>query len=212
MNIITDLLEVIYKEITLPIINFIAGTPVFLTKLTLYLLIVTLGYIIGRFIDLIARIILSYIKLDNFFKENNLENAFFNINPSIYIRKLIRYYIYLYFIIVGLEKFNIEFKIILNYLNMFYTIIIIISIGLVVSAVLEKYFSKITNKRVILNFIRGLTIYIFSIWALEVVNLPTSIFYTILSILLISIAISLGLFIGVIFALEYKEEIKKILK
>ncbi|MEM5879768.1 MAG: hypothetical protein QXQ16_00510 [Candidatus Aenigmatarchaeota archaeon] len=212
MDIITDILEIVYKEITLPIITFIANTPIYASNIVLFILIATLGYIIGRFLDFFARIILSYIKLDDIFKKNNIENAFFNIKPSIYIRNLLKYYIYFYFIILGLERINLIMAILFSYLNMLYKIIIVLSIGFIVSAILERYLRSITDKKIVLNLSRGLTIYIFFIWALEIVNLPTYIFYTILSIFLIVVAISLGLFIGIILTLEYKEEIKKILK
>ncbi|MEM0379399.1 MAG: hypothetical protein QXG71_01415 [Nanopusillaceae archaeon] len=212
MDLIPNILETIYEEVTLPIINFIANIPVLISKLILFILIVALGYVVSRFLDFIARIILSYIRIDDVFKEKNLENAFFKIKPSIYIRNLLKYYIYFYFILEGLKKANLINITLLPYLNTFYIILLVVSIGFLISAILEKYLRVFTDKKIALELFRGLIIYIFFIWALEITNLPSSIFYEILDIFLITISISLGLFIGIILALEYREEIKKIIR
>jgi len=210
MGLLQDLLNQIYNTVTLPILGFIANTPIYFAKFILFLVIITFGYIVGRFLDFIIKFVLSYIKLDDYLKEKRLENILFSIKPSNFIRGLIRYYIYLYFIALGLENFGVNISLSLTYLNIFYTIFIITSIGVVISGVIEYLLKGLTDKQTIIVLSRGLITYIFFIWSLEIVGLPTSIFQLILNIFMISIAISLGISLGILMVLENKEAIKKI--
>jgi len=210
MGLLQDLLNEIYNTATLPILKFIANTPTYFAEFILFLVIITLGYIIGRFIDFIIKLVLSYIKLDDYLKEKRLENILFGIKASSFIRSSIKYYIYLYFIALGLESFGIKISLSLMYLNMLYTIFVVTSIGAVISGIIEYLLNGLTNKKTIIALSRGLTVYIFFVWSLEIVGLPTSIFQSILNIFMIFLAISLGISIGVLIVLENKEAIKNI--
>jgi len=210
MGLLQDLLNEIYNTVTLPILKFIANTPVYFAKFILFLVIITFGYIIGRFVDFIIKIVLSYIRLDEYLKEKRLENILFGVKPSNFIRGLIRYYIYLYFIALGLGSFGVNLSLSLNYLNMLYIILVITSIGSAISGVIEVLLRGITDKETVIMLSKGLIIYVFFVWALEIVGLPTSIFQLILNIFLISIAISLGISLGVLMVLENREAIRKI--
>jgi len=210
MEILQDLLREIYNIVVLPILQFIAKTPVYFAKLILFLVIVAFGYIIGRIVDFIIKLALSYMKIDEFLKNNRLENAFFGIKPSIFIRSLVRYYIYLYFIVLGLESFGISSYLLLNYLNTFYAIFVIVSVGSIIAEIIGLLLRGVTDKQTIIDISKGIVIYIFFIWALEIVGLPTSIFQTILELFMIAIAISIGVSFGILLVLENKETIKKI--
>jgi len=211
MGFIQDLLKEIYNNVTFPIIKFIAETPTYLSKFILLLLIATLGYIIGRVADFFARIVLSYIRLDEYLKEKRMENILFGIRPSEFIRKLLRYYIYLYFISLGIANFGISFNLLLGYLNMLYTMIIILSIGSIIAGVIEILLRGITSRETVVLLSKGLIIYMFFVWGLEILGLPTSIFQLVLNVFMISIAISLGVSIGILIVLENRETIKKTL-
>jgi len=210
MEIFQDLLREIYNTVTLPILQFIAKTPVYFAKFILFLVIVAFGYIVGRIVDFIVKLALSYIKLDEYLKTNKLENAFFGIKPSIFIRSLIRYYIYLYFIVLGLGSFGINSFLLLNHLNTFYAIFVIVSIGSIIAEIIGILLRGITDKQTIIDISKGIIIYVFFVWALEIVGLPTSIFQTILELFMIAIAISIGISFGILIVLENKEAIKKI--
>jgi len=210
MEIFQDLLREIYNTVTLPILQFIAKTPIYLAEFILFIVIVTFGYIIGRIVDFIIQLILSYIKLDEYLKANKLENAFFGIKPSRFIRSLIRYYIYLYFIVLGLGSFGISSSLLLNYLNTLYFIFVIVSIGSIIAEIIGILLKGITDKQTIVDISKGIIIYVFFVWALEIVGLPTSIFRTILELFMIAIAISIGISLGILIVLENREAIKKI--
>jgi len=210
MEIFQDLLKEIYNTVTLPILQFIAKTPVYFAKFVLFLVIVAFGYVIGRIIDFIIQLFSSYIKLDEYLKTNKLENAFFGIKPSRFIRSLVRYYIYLYFIVLGLGSFGMDSSLLLSYLNIFYAIFVIVSVGSIIAEIIGILLKGITDKQTIIDISKGIVIYAFFVWALEIVGLPTTIFKTILELFMMAIAISIGISFGILIVLENKEAIKKI--
>jgi hypothetical protein len=207
MDFISQLLLKIYQLIGEPILGFISNIPDYVTYFVIFIIFVTIGYIIAKVIIFILRIIFNYTKLNEIQKKN--PELFYGINISNLILSLVKYYILLYFLILGIVVDFPYYSYLFYILNLVYTAIIILFAGMVIGDIIVYLFNMKNN---VAKIVKGIILYLFLIIALSYLGLNSTVLVQTLYYLLLSAAISFGIMIGVIIALEYKDEIIKIIK
>ena len=207
MDFISQLLLKIYQVIGEPILVYISNIQDYITYFVIFIIFATIGYIIAKVIIFILRIILNYTKLNEIQKKNH--ELFYGINISNLIISLVKYYIILYFLILGIVIDFPYYSYLFYILNLVYTAIIILFAGIVIGDIIAYLFNIKNN---VAKIVKGTILYLFLIIALSYLGLNSTVLVQALYYLLLSAAISFGIMIGVIIALEYKDEIIKILK
>jgi MFS family permease len=207
MDFISQLLLKIYQVIGEPILLYISNIQNYTTYFVIFIIFATIGYIIAKVIIFILRIIFNYIKLNEIQKKNH--ELFYGINISNLIISLVKYYIILYFLIFGIVVDFPYYSYLFYILNLVYTAIIILIAGIVIGDVIAYLFNIKNN---VAKIVKGTILYLFLIIALSYLGLNSTVLVQALYYLLLSAAISFGIMIGVIIALEYKDEIIKIIK
>lgn len=210
LEYLQKLLLEIYNKVAILIINFLISIPDIFMKFIIFLLLVTLGIIIGKVISFIARVIFSSLwNIDESFQKLNLSDTFFGYPPSKYITNLVKWYIYLYFLIYSLISVDINIVWAYNVLNLVYLAIIIFSAGLLISMFVYKIVERIDNKKIISTIVRYVFVYAFLVIALKTVGLNVTVLETSLNVFIISLAISFGIFLGAHIFSQYKDIILK---
>ncbi len=207
MDFIGQLLLRIYQLIGEPVLSHISNIPDYATYFIIFIIFITIGYMIAKITIFILKIIFNYTKLNQIQKKN--PELFYGINISNLIINLVKYYILLYFLILGIVV-NLPYYSYLFYiLNLTYTAIIILFAGMIIGDIIAYLFNIKNN---VAKIIKGIILYLFLIIALSYLGLNSTILVQALYYLLLSAAISFGVMIGIIIALEYKDEIIKIIK
>jgi hypothetical protein len=207
MDFISQLLLKIYQLIGEPTLKYLSEIPDYTTYFIIFIIFVTIGYIIAKITVFILRIIFNYTKLNEIQKKN--PQLFYGINISNLILSLVKYYIILYFLILGIVVNFPSYYFLFYILNLIYTAIIIIIAGMVIGDIIGYLFNIKNN---VAKIVKGTILYLFLIIALSYLGLNSTVLVQALYYLLLSAAISFGIMIGVIIALEYKDEIIKIIK
>jgi len=207
MDFISQLLLKIYQVIGEPILLYISNIQDYTTYFVIFIIFATIGYIIAKVIIFILRIIFNYTKLNEIQKKNH--ELFYGINISNLIISLVKYYIILYFLILGIVVDFPYYSYLFYILNLVYTAIIILIAGIVIGDVIAYLFNIKNN---VAKIVKGTILYLFLIIALSYLGLNSTVLVQALYYLLLSAAISFGIMIGIIIALEYKDEIIKIIK
>jgi hypothetical protein len=207
MDFIGQLLLKIYQSIGAPILGYLSNIQDYIAYFIIFIIFVTIGYIIAKVIVFILRIIFNYTKLNEIQKKN--PQLFYGINISNLILSLIKYYIILYFLILGIVVDFPYYYYLFYILNLIYTAIIIIVAGIIIGDIIAYLFNIKNN---VAKIVKGTILYLFLIIALSYLGLNSTVLVQALYYLLLSAAISFGVMIGVIIALEYKDEIIKIIK
>jgi len=207
MDFISQLLLKIYQLIGEPTLKYLSEIPNYTTYFIIFIIFVTIGYIIAKVTVFILRIIFNYTKLNEIQKKN--PQLFYGINISNLILSLVKYYILLYFLILGIVVNFSSYYYLFYILNLIYTAIIIIIVGMVIGDIIGYLFNIKNN---VAKIVKGTILYLFLIIALSYLGLNSTVLVQALYYLLLSAAISFGIMIGVIIALEYKDEIIKIIK
>jgi hypothetical protein len=162
---------------------------------------------IAKVTTFILKIIFNYTKLNQIQKKN--PELFYGINISNLIINLVKYYILLYFLILGIVVNFSHYSYLFYILNLIYTAIIILFAGMIIGDIIAYLFNIKNN---VAKIIKGIILYLFLIIALSYLGLNSTILVQALYYLLLSAAISFGIMIGIMIALEYKDEIIKIIK
>ncbi|BFI73659.1 hypothetical protein YN1_6460 [Nanoarchaeota archaeon] len=207
MDFIGQLLLRIYEAIGQPLLQFIAQSQLYFSDFILFIIFVVIGYIIAKIIIFILRIIFGYLKVD--YITEKYPTLFFGKKLSQIILDLVKYYIILYFTIFGIYISIPQTFFLFHVLNLIYGALIIILLGVGIGEGLSILFNARNNVRV---FIKGLFIYIFITIALSYIGLNSTILIDALYYLLIATAISFGIIVGILIAIEYKDEILKIIR
>ncbi|MFP3316806.1 MAG: hypothetical protein RXN79_00140 [Candidatus Nanopusillus sp.] len=207
MDFISQLLLKIYQLIGDPVLRYISNIQNYTTYFIIFIIFVTIGYIIAKVIIFILKIIFNYIKLNEIQKRN--PELLYGINISNLILGLIKYYILLYFLILGIVVDLPYYSYLFYILNLVYTAIIIIFTGIIIGDIIAYLFNIKNN---VAKIVKGTILYLFLIIALSYLGLNSTVLVQALYYLLLSAAISFGIMIGIIIALEYKNEIIKIIK
>jgi len=207
MDFISQLLLKIYQLIGEPILVYISNIQDYTTYFIIFIIFATIGYIIAKVSIFILRIIFNYTKLNQIQKKN--PELFYGINISNLILSLVKYYILLYFLILGIVVDFPYYSYLFYILNLVYTAIIILFAGMVIGDIIVYLFNIKNN---VAKIVKGTILYLFLIIALSYLGLNSTVLVQALYYLLLSAAISFGIMIGVIIALEYKDEIIKIIK
>jgi len=207
MDFISQLLLKIYQLIGEPTLKYLSEIPNYTTYFIIFIIFVTIGYIIAKITIFILRIIFNYTKLNEIQKKN--PQLFYGINISNLILSLVKYYIILYFLILGIVVDFSSYSYLFYILNLIYTAIIIIIAGMVIGDIIGYLFNIKNN---VAKIVKGTILYLFLIIALSYLGLNSTVLVQALYYLLLSAAISFGIMIGIIIALEYKDEIIKIIK
>jgi len=207
MDFISQLLLKIYQLIGEPILGYISNIQDYTTYFIIFIIFATIGYIIAKVSIFILRIIFNYTKLNQIQKKN--PELFYGINIYNLILSLVKYYILLYFLILGVVVDFPYYSYLFYILNLVYTAIIILFAGIVIGDVIAYLFNIKNN---VAKIVKGTILYLFLIIALSYLGLNSTVLVQTLYYLLLSAAISFGIMIGVIIALEYKDEIIKIIK
>jgi MFS family permease len=207
MDFISQLLLKIYQLIGEPVLGYISNIQDYTTYFIIFIIFATIGYIIAKVSIFILRIIFNYTKLNQIQKKN--PELFYGINISNLIISLVKYYILLYFLILGIVVDFPYYSYLFYILNLVYTAIIILFAGMVIGGIIAYLFNIKNN---VAKIVKGTILYLFLIIALSYLGLNSTVLVQALYYLLLSAAISFGIMIGVIIALEYKDEIIKIIK
>jgi hypothetical protein len=207
MDFISQLLLKIYQLIGEPILIYISNIQNYTTYFVIFIIFATIGYIIAKVIIFVLKIIFNYTKLNQIQKKN--PELFYGINIPNLILSLVKYYILLYFLILGIVVDFPYYSYLFYILNLVYTAIIILFAGIVIGDVIAYLFNIKNN---VAKIVKGTILYLFLIIALSYLGLNSTVLVQALYYLLLSAAISFGIMIGVIIALEYKDEIIKIIK
>jgi hypothetical protein len=207
MDFISQLLLKIFQLIGEPILGYISNIQNYTTYFIIFIIFVTIGYIIAKAAIFILRIIFNYTKLNQIQKKN--PELFYGINISNLILSLVKYYILLYFLILGIVVDFPYYSYLFYILNLVYIAIIILFAGMVIGDIITYLFNIKNN---VAKIVKGTILYLFLIIALSYLGLNSTVLVQALYYLLLSAAISFGIMIGVIIALEYKDEIIKIIK
>jgi len=207
MDFISQLLLKIYQLIGEPTLRYLSNIQDFATYFIIFIIFVTIGYIIAKVTVFILRIIFNYTKLNEIQKKN--PQLFYGINISNLILSLVKYYILLYFLILGIVVNFPYYSYLFYILNLIYIAIIIIIVGMVIGDIIAYIFNIKNN---VAKIVKGTILYLFLIIALSYLGLNSTVLVQALYYLLLSAAISFGIMIGVIIALEYKDEIIKIIR
>jgi len=207
MDFISQLLLKIYQLIGEPILIYISNIQNYTTYFVIFIIFATIGYIIAKVIIFILKIIFNYTKLNQIQKKN--PELFYGINIPNLILSLVKYYILLYFLILGIVVDFPYYSYLFYILNLVYIAIIILLAGIVIGDIITYLFNIKNN---VAKIVKGTILYLFLIIALSYLGLNSTVLVQALYYLLLSAAISFGIMIGVIIALEYKDEIIKIIK
>jgi len=207
MDFISQLLLKIYQLIGEPILIYISNIQNYTTYFVIFIIFATIGYIIAKVIIFILKIIFNYTKLNQIQKKN--PELFYGINIPNLILGLVKYYILLYFLILGIVVDFPYYSYLFYILNLVYIAIIILLAGIVIGDIITYLFNIKNN---VAKIVKGTILYLFLIIALSYLGLNSTVLVQALYYLLLSAAISFGIMIGVIIALEYKDEIIKIIK
>ncbi|EOD42723.1 putative membrane protein [Candidatus Nanobsidianus stetteri] len=207
MDFISQLLLKIYQVIGEPILLYISNIQDYTTYFIIFIIFATIGYIIAKATIFILRIIFNYTKLNEIQKKN--PELFYGINISNLTLSLVKYYIILYFLILGIVVDFPSYYYLFYILNLVYTAIIILLVGIIIGDIIAYLFNIKNN---VAKIVKGTILYLFLIIALSYLGLNSTVLVQALYYLLLSAAISFGIMIGVIIALEYKDEIIKIIK
>ena len=186
---------------------YISNIQNYITYFIIFIIFATIGYIITKVIIFILKIIFNYIKLNEIQKRN--PELLYGINISNLILGLIKYYILLYFLILGIVVDLPYYSYLFYILNLVYTAIIIIFTGIIIGDIIAYLFNIKNN---VAKIVKGTILYLFLIIALSYLGLNSTVLVQALYYLLLSAAISFGIMTGIIIALEYKNEIIKIIK
>ena len=207
MDFISQLLLKIYQLIGEPILIYISNIQNYTTYFVIFIIFATIGYIIAKVIIFILKIIFNYTKLNQIQKKN--PELFYGINIPNLILSLVKYYILLYFLILGIVVDFPYYSYLFYILNLVYIAIIILLAGVVIGDIITYLFNIKNN---VAKIVKGTILYLFLIIALSYLGLNSTVLVQALYYLLLSAAIAFGIMIGVIIALEYKDEIIKIIK
>ena len=187
--------------------SYISNIQNYTTYFIIFIIFATIGYIIAKAAIFILRIIFNYTKLNQIQKKN--PELFYGIDISSLILSLVKYYIILYFLILGIVVDFPYYSYLFYILNLIYTAIIILFAGMVIGDIIVYLFNMKNN---VAKIVKGTILYLFLIIALSYLGLNSTVLVQALYYLLLSAAISFGIMIGVIIALEYKDKIIKIIK
>jgi len=207
MDFISQLLLKIYQLIGEPILIYISNIQNYTTYFVIFIIFATIGYIIAKVIIFILKIIFNYTKLNQIQKKN--PELFYGINIPNLILSLVKYYILLYFLILGIVVDFPYYSYLFYILNLVYIAIIILLAGIVIGDIITYLFNIKNN---VAKIVKGTILYLFLIIALSYLGLNSTVLVQALYYLLLSAAMAFGIMIGVIIALEYKDEIIKIIK
>ncbi|MGC9133376.1 MAG: hypothetical protein ACP5GJ_03175 [Nanopusillaceae archaeon] len=207
MDLISQVLLKIYGTIGKPLLEFIVQSPIYFADFIIFLIFLIIGYIIAKISVFILRIIFGYIKLDRLTEK--YPSLFFGKKVSQIILDLTKYYIILYFIIIGIITDFPNLYFLFGILNTIYIALIIVLVGVGIGEGISILFNAKQNARM---FIKGLFIYIFLTIALSYVGFNSTILVDTLYYLLISAAIAFGIVAGILIAIEYKDIILKLIK
>ena len=207
MDFISQLLLKIYQLIGEPILIYISNIQNYTTYFVIFIIFATIGYIIAKVIIFILKIIFNYTKLNQIQKKN--PELFYGINIPNLILGLVKYYILLYFLILGIIVDFPYYSYLFYILNLVYIAIIILLAGVVIGDIITYLFNIKNN---VAKIVKGTILYLFLIIALSYLGLNSTVLVQALYYLLLSAAMAFGIMIGVIIALEYKDEIIKIIK
>jgi hypothetical protein len=207
MDFISQLLLRIYQLIGEPVLRHISNIPDYATYFIIFIIFITIGYMIAKVTVFILKIIFNYTKLNEIQRKN--PELFYGINISNLILSLVKYYILLYFLILGIVVDFPSYYFLFYILNLFYTAVIILFAGIIIGDIIAYLFNIKNN---VAKIVKGAILYLFLIIALSYLGLNSTVLVQALYYLLLSAAIFFGIMIGVIIALEYKDEIIKIIK
>jgi len=207
MDFISQLLLKIYQLIGEPILIYISNIQNYTTYFVIFIIFATIGYIIAKVIIFILKIIFNYTKLNQIQKKN--PELFYGINIPNLILSLVKYYILLYFLILGIIVDFPYYSYLFYILNLVYIAIIILLAGVVIGDIITYLFNIKNN---VAKIVKGTILYLFLIISLSYLGLNSTVLVQALYYLLLSAAMAFGIMIGVIIALEYKDEIIKIIK
>jgi len=207
MDFISQLLLRIYQLIGEPVLKHISNTADYATYFIIFIIFITIGYMIAKVTVFILKIIFNYTKLNQIQKKN--PELFYGINISNLIMNLVKYYILFYFLILGIVVNLPHYSYLFYILNLIYTAIIILFAGMIIGDIIAYLFNIKNN---VAKIVKGTILYLFLIIALSYLGLNSTVLVQALYYLLLSAAISFGIMIGIMIALEYKDEIIKIIR
>jgi len=206
----------IYEHLTKPIIYYLSKFPEFLGKSLVFISLAIIGYVAGRAAGTITKLILSkFLGIEDIIKKYRLENALYGKSIVEIIVLMVRWYIYVYFIAVGLNVMGYNLiQTIMNFMNVLYGSIGVFIFGLFLAEFVKNMIEQTTikEKELVATLAKGILIYIFFVLALKRFGIDAQIFLDILRYFALAAAISFGLTFGVYLLLEQKEKIEKLLK
>jgi hypothetical protein len=207
MDLIGQVLLKIYETIGKPFLEFIVYFPTYFADFIIFIIFLVIGYVIAKIFIFILRIVFGYIKLDKLTEK--YPSLFFGKKISQIVLDLTKYYIILYFAIIGITIDLPGLYWLFYILNTVYIALIIVLVGVGIGEGISILFNAKQSTRML---IKGLFIYIFLTIALSYVGLNSKILIDTLYYLLISAAVSFGIFAGILVAIEYKDEILKLIR
>ena len=211
-----NILEIIYNNVTAPILEIISKIPEIVGKFILFIVFITIGYVLGRITYFFVKFILkNIINLDEILEKYELKQAYYGYSLNFILSNLAKWYVYIYFLILGLEISGVSIKnIVLTFLSNLYIAIGIFLFGLIVAQIAYNiiYKSNIKEKELLSDIAKYVLVYIFFVLSLDYIGIKIEIFLDLLRYFALAASISLGIFLAVIVLIRYKEEIEKILK
>ncbi len=202
------------SEAVLNIINSIkAITPSFMASVV----ILIVGYAMGRIFSVIVKAFLSRIlNVDEWLKRKNIKNAFYGIGVSDFYSSMIKWYIYLIFIAYALnyieinliKKFAEDF---MEFVPRIFAVIFITSIGIIIGEKVRisvKEF-EIPAKREIGSLLKFTVVYIFFVFSLQNLGFDATIFVEIFRIALLAVILTFSIALGISLGYALKDVVKR---
>ena len=188
------------------------------------LLILLIGYVIGRLIGETVRLFLQkFLGLDRWLEMRRLEDAAFGIRVSVLIAGLIKWYIYFVFIAEALTRLQIErINVYLETFITYYPRILAATAIFVFGLILSEWLKERVVETMLLfkDFLGGLvkfiTATIFFLIALDVLMVNVQPIYQLIYFavggFILSVAIGFGIALGFILKDELRPYIRRILE
>ncbi len=182
--------------------------------------ILLVGYVIGRLIDIvISGFLRKFVGLDKWVKKKGLMEELYGISPSGIIAGLVKWYIY--FLFMGIAAENIGSGILTDSARSFVQYspkilagIFLIFIGLVVGALMKKQVmsSTIAGKNILGSLLKFGSVFIFSIAALSTIGVEVGLLVEVTVIIIAAVTISIGVAVGIAIGLILKDELRPYIK
>ena len=208
--------ELIYNNVTAPILGIISKAPEIIGKFVLFIIFLTIGYVLGKVAYYFTKFLLKNIlNLNEILEKYELKSAFYGYDLISILSGLAKWYVYVYFILLGLDASEISLiHIVLPFLTNLYIAIGIFLFGLLVAQFAYNVISKsdIKEKDIIREIARYVITYIFFVLSLDQLGLRTDIFLDILRYFAIAASISFGILVAIIVLARYRGYIEKIIK